>query len=356
METSTESGNLTHPNYFYYENDTYHYVNGSFYTATQFKEYTSLVYFVIIPTISVLGILTNVLTFAALVKPPLNNFSPSVYLAAYCVSSALVCGFITGLGYLFEINDWQDIALRSNSSCKLWAFVRTILNSSPNWLLTGVAVDRIVAVWCPKRAQNMCTVFVSKILVCLIIVFLTTITVHEMWSNTIINDISLKRCTVDFRENPYDFFGLVMRAVILFFMPIFLLFLFGNTIMVRLCLKHHGRQIPNTSTLDLDLTYVVTVHSLIVFALNIPGAILQILVFVNYSHLNNFMFELFHYIGFLAYITLFFVMLVRCKDFREVVMSIICTHSLCCCSKRSSSIELRLMNEYNQVPSASTSV
>lgn len=157
METQTDSMNVTHD--YFIENDTLFYSNQTYFWETQQppqpNHFTDIVYTIIIPSISVLGVITNLFTFSALVRPPLNTFSPSIYLAAYCIASALVCGFITGLGYIFEINNWQEIELRSSSSCKIWAFVRTILNSSPNWLLTGAAMDRIVAVWCPKRSQSM---------------------------------------------------------------------------------------------------------------------------------------------------------------------------------------------------------
>ena len=337
------------------ENHTFYITNDN-YLPSSYISFINFVDFNVVPAISVLGILTNVLTFAILIRPPLNNFSPSVYLAAYCIASALVCSLVTGLGFIFQINDWLDIELRSDSSCKIWSFVKSFLNSSPNWFLTGAAMDRMVAIWCPKRAQSVCSVFMARVFVSLTMVFLTIVTIHEMWSNTIINIHTKVTCQADYHLNMYEYVGLMIRQAVLIFLPSVLLFFLGNFLLLRLCLKHHGRQILNTSTPDLDLTYVVTVHVIITSVLNCPERILQITAFVNNNNLTRFMFQIFYYIGFIAYICLFLVMIVQSRDFREAVVSILRTNTLCCCTKRNSTIELRLMNEYNQVPSASTSV
>lgn len=331
------------------------FYNRSFTDVPMSMEFIHIVDFYVTPTMSFVGIITNLVTLAVVVRPPLNNFAPSVYVAAYCISSTLVLFLITGLGSILHINNWPDIEIRSESSCKLWSFVKSIVTSSPNWFLTGAAVDRVVAVWKPKRAQNMCSVFIAKILVCLIIVFLITITVHEMWSNSVIENYSRSVCQVDYRESFYKYLGFLMRPALLQYLPTFLLFVLGNLLVIRLCLKHHGRQIPNTASTDLDFTYVITVHSLTAFALNAPVHVIHILVFTRNTHTIDFLYQVFHYIQIATFLPIFFVMLVQCRDFREILISLIRTNPLCC-SQRGSSIELRLMNEYNQVPSASTSV
>lgn len=327
--------------------------NGTIYGYMESFKYTMVIDFYVVPAVSILGIITNVLTFLVLIRSPLNNFSPSVYLAAYCLSSALTCFMIYGLGSLFHINNWPDLDMRSDSSCRIWSFVKKIILGSPNWFLVGAAIDRLIAVWLPKKANNICTVFVSKVQVCLTVVFLTTITVHEMWSNSLYYD-PVKTCNIN-KNSFYENIGNVTRASVLFFLPTFLLFFLGNILVIRLCLKHHGRQIPNTASLDLDFTYVITVHSLLTFALNSPWIILNISFFIKYDQDLTLLFQILHYVSILVNLPIFFVLLVQCGDFREMLGLLLRSNPFCC-STRSSSIELRLMNEYNQVPSASTCV
>ncbi|KAH3884632.1 hypothetical protein DPMN_008616 [Dreissena polymorpha] len=305
----------------------------------------------VIPVFSLLGCVLNVVTAVCLSKQPFNSCSSSVYLRAYSICSALAWLFLVGLvPWIIDLTGSRYIQLISDSSCRIWLFVEKVVMNSPFWFIAGSTLDRLVALWCPQRTQSMCSVFMAKAMIALILVVVVAVGVHVMWT-AYLHSGECVRFNVEVYNQRV---GMYILTGVLCYLPLVCVFIFGNLLIVRLCLKHRGTVIQNANNIDYDMNCIVAINALVVFMSAAPFYILTIISIVVPEPIM--LIQIFIYFGLLCYFPLFPTMFLKCKEFRDVLLQLI-KQTTSCLRRSNSSIELRLMNgEYNSVPSTSTSV
>lgn len=324
----------------------------------KYVEISEFIYTNFCPVITVLGIIFNLITFVSLLRPPMNSFSVSVYIAAYCVSSILTCVFIIGPDWLFHTVEYRHFNSISDLNCRIWSFLTSLISFSGFWFITGAVVDRVIVLWVPCKAQTLCTVFMAKNSVVFILVGLTAVSIHAMWMFTHSADGG-GSCHLLLEH--FSLLWMWASAFLLGCLPLMLLFIFGNMMIIRLCLKHQGRQIPEMSKNEMDLTYSVLILSLITVVFAMPMNIMHILSMLYIHDIDmhrslQLQSEFATYISWVCYVFVFFVLICRCNAFRDALKDIFIDCSACL-SRDNSNIELQLMKgEYDQVPSTSTRV
>ncbi|KAL4225310.1 G-protein coupled receptor [Mactra antiquata] len=343
-------------------NDTIHHY-GNF-TNPQLITLSDFIYVYICPVMAVIGILGNTLAFIVLVRQPMKGFSVSVYLAAYCASGFLQWIFNIGPDWLISMTGSAYFRNMSDISCRFWQFLTHFLTFSGLWFLTGATVDRIIALWLPAKSQIMCTVFMAKNSLVFIMIGLTVVSIHAMWLFVLKDNY----CEQEKEDNyllPYWVWGSTLMLQLL---PSLLLFIFGNMMFFRICLKHQFIQLPDASHNELDLTYTVMVLSFFNFFSAMPLGVTNLLALCYWTNntdnqhtdflINSLKapLEYTNYLMWCSYTCAIFVLIGCCKNFRAGLND--CFKGVASCLTRdSSNIELQLMNgEYDQVPSTSTSV
>lgn len=344
------------------ENLTYwhhqNFSNGSNFTSFHGGQPVSdpvseFIYDYICPILAPIGIICNLLTFIVLLRPPINTISVSVYLKAYSLAAIFTWTLLVKLNWALDKTESQHFKKISQITCRIWAFLTCIVTFSGFWFITGAAVDRVFILWTPKRAQCLCTVFMAKNAVVFILIGLTAVSIHSLW----MYDMSQRECYFD-REEYFNQLWLWTSGFLLGCLPLILLFVFGNMMIIRFCLKHHGRQIPDLSKNEMDITYTVMIISLITFSCAMPSNILHFMHIIDMENGNRLtlLMEFATYISWICYLCVFFVLITRCNVFRDTLKDLF-NDCICRLRRSRSQVELNsLKPEYSQVPSTSTSV
>lgn len=327
-------------------NDT----NGAMIESNLISDY---IYEYLCPLLAVTGIVCNLITFIGLLRPPINGISVSVYLKAYCIAALLNWVFVIGINWISHSANYGYVRNISQISCRFWAFLTSIIPFAGFWFLTGAALDRVFVLWTPIKAQILCTGFMAKNAVVFILVGLTAVSIHAMW----MYNLEEFGCFFD-RHDYFNRMWMWTSGLLLGCLSLLSLFILGNMILICLCLKHHGRQIPDLSKNEMDITYSVMIVSLIIFSCASPMNVIHILQLYDSENVKTLKLhsEFAAYTAWICYLCVFFVLICCCSAFRDALRDSFkeCIDRL---RRRNTTIELKLMNaEYDQVPSTSTSV
>ena len=158
-------------------------------------------FLVVIPLITVLGVVSNTFTFLVMRRPSLRKTPVAVYMSALSFSDSLVL-------LLDFINNWlhfvsgYHITSSSEIFCQFYNFVFQSAITLSSWLVVAVAIERLIVVWMPLRAKTLCTVRKAVIFVCVMPVVCLLLQSYNflIWK---LNDDREGRCDM----NPeYEFF------------------------------------------------------------------------------------------------------------------------------------------------------
>lgn len=333
---------------------------GMHYPSNQeMKQISQFIYDYFCPTFAIIGIVSNLATLLTLLRPPMSGFSVSVYLSAYCLFAILQWTFIIGLDWLLETVDYRHFRDISPISCRVYSFFQRMISFSCCWFVTGSAIDRVIVLWLPRKTQSFCTAFMAKNAIAFIIIGLTVVCIHAMWTHSLDSNNGFGHCY--FEREDFAIYWLYTSNFLLSWLPYILLFVLSNMMIIRLCLKHQGRQIPDITRNEMELTYIVVIFSFVNFVLALPINIVFLLQMINRnnnSYLRNLEvpLEFATYVLWLSYSCIFFVVVSRSSAFRETLKEAV-TDCAKIFTRRSSNIELQMIkDEYDQVPSTSTSV
>ncbi|XP_053385343.1 uncharacterized protein LOC128550396 [Mercenaria mercenaria] len=341
---------------FEYNNCSNH-SNGSYYAhfgGPAVHPVSEFIYDYICPVLAVVGIVCNTITFIALLRPPINSISVSVYLKAYCIAAILTWILMIKLNWVLDKSESRHFSSMSQISCRIWSFLTCIVTFSGFWFITGAAVDRVFILWTPIKAQSLCTVFMAKNAVVFILIGLTAVSIHALW----MYNMSPQFICYFERGDYFNRLWLWASGFLLGCLPLILLFTFGNLMIIRFCLKHHGRQMPDLSKNEIDVTYAVMIISLIVFSCAMPSNVLHFMHIMNDENGRSLtlLFEFATYISWICYLCVFYVLIIRCNVFRDSLKDAF-NEIISRLRRKRAHIELKTLKpEYNQVPSTSTSV
>ncbi|XP_076458317.1 putative G-protein coupled receptor B0563.6 [Babylonia areolata] len=130
-------------------------------TGTPFEEMAEvkaglLIDRIYIPTLTVVGVLGNLLCFLTLVFTSLRNTSTCVYMAAIAVLDCiiLIIGFS---GIIRDYVGQTEFFLRSGWACGIHEFLFYFCIHFDVLLLLAMTVDRFIVVRFPLKAQSWCT-------------------------------------------------------------------------------------------------------------------------------------------------------------------------------------------------------
>ena len=108
------------------------------------------------PILVILGTIGNVLSAIVMQRKRLRKYTTSVYLTMLaCVDTAVL---FTGLSRQWVLAVFNtDIRFLTSGLCKLHLFLMYFLVQLEAWILVCVAIERLVAVWLPLKAQRIFT-------------------------------------------------------------------------------------------------------------------------------------------------------------------------------------------------------
>lgn len=334
-----------------------------YYTAEHpYLEKDSLTNFYLycMPVIVCIGVLGNALSFYAVTKAPLKSTSISVYVSVYNVSNIVTLIFNAGLDWCFETLNMNHFKTYSEVSCRIWEFVLRMMTFSGIWFVVCLTIDRYIAMWHPHHAQGMCNPFMAKIAVVCTFTGLTVVSCHSLWFYQLRDGWCYLDIAMDVNKVWQWFSGMLYSLV-----PLLIIFFFGNSLIVRLCLKHRGNLLPDSSEVDMDLTQFVMILSVLYFIFNFPATIITFIRPAwqhDYSVVVNLDRALMvtGYIAMINHVWPFFVLLGCSKAFRTTLSNMPENISDSCWKfVRRRSVNTELMSvEDNYVPvsNSSTSV
>ncbi|XP_074646489.1 uncharacterized protein LOC141902585 [Tubulanus polymorphus] len=140
------------------------------------------------PFLIVIGTIGNILSYVVQCRPHMMQSSSAHYLAVLAFSNTVA--LLIGCGtdwmsrnllkqhFISDLTDWL---------CKIWKFLFAMSVHFPTWLVVAMSIDRSITVWNPRRAPQICTLFKARIFTIVIIVGLLCISVHAMWTYTLID-------------------------------------------------------------------------------------------------------------------------------------------------------------------------
>ncbi|CAH1799714.1 unnamed protein product [Owenia fusiformis] len=131
--------------------------------------------------IIVFGLTGNVLSFLVMQFTSMNKTSSSIYLAALAIFDTGV--LIVGLGrhwarvmFAYRIRQTHEWA------CKVHVFFTYLFIDLSAWMLICVTIERVILVYLPLRAKSICTKTKTKIVICLVTLFLVGLNCHLMFT------------------------------------------------------------------------------------------------------------------------------------------------------------------------------
>ena len=233
----------------------------------------TVLYTYFMPVFICIGLIGNGLSCYAVTRPPLKISSIAVYVFAYNVSNIITLIFNSGLQWCFDMLQVTHFMNNSEVSCRIWQFVFRLMTYSGIWFVVCLSIDRYIAMWLPHHAQSMCNPFMAKIAIVCTFTGLTVVSCHSMW----LYQIYRGWCYLDITWDTNHELWLWVSGMLYSLVPLLIIFFFGNLLIVRLCLKHRGNLLPDSSDVDMDLTYFVMILSMLYFLFNFPATIIAII-------------------------------------------------------------------------------
>ena len=321
----------------------------------------TVLYTYFVPLFICLGLIGNTLSCFASTRTPLKAFSISIYLFAYTLSNIVTLIFNSGLQWCFDMLEVAHFSTRSEVSCRIWQFLFRLMTYSGIWFVVCLSIDRYIAMWHPHRSQFMCNPFMAKIAIVSTLTGLTVVSIHSMW----LYQLYQGWCYIDSSWDLNHEVWLWVSGMLYGLVPLLIIFFFGNLLIIRLCLKHRGSLLPDSSDVDMDLTYFVVILSMLYFLFNFPATIINIIdrawqhdmvVLIKLGRARTVT----QFIAWINHSCPFFILLGCSKAFRNIVSEIpekCLRNCWLCLRRRSTATELGTINEdYVQVSNSSTTL
>ncbi|KAK3608525.1 hypothetical protein CHS0354_010380 [Potamilus streckersoni] len=145
------------------------------------------------------------------------------------------------------------------------------------WLMVGMTIDRYINIYHPIKAQELCSVFMTKVAILLIMIGLVVVSIHAMWTYEILP----RGCYVD--KNSQDIHRIIwpwVSGVLYSTFPLLVIFIFVSLILLRMCWKHRLCQFQSLDGISSDITYTTVLLACVYFSCNTPATVMN---FVDYT-------------------------------------------------------------------------
>lgn len=143
-----------------------------------FREVIRWMEYVILPTIIIMGLLGNGISFLVFSFSHLRRLSASVYLAALSLANA---GFL-----LIRSIKWTStfkLLLNTDAGCQTFLYMFHVFRFLSVWYVVSFTVERYIAVCQPFQRQHMCTPRRAKIVVIILAVLSLIIYSFVTWTS-----------------------------------------------------------------------------------------------------------------------------------------------------------------------------
>lgn len=287
------------------------------------------------PILIFLGSIGNILTVLVMRRTPFCNISMSFYVAAYAVASLITLYLFLGSEWIAFMASVKTIDNQTDWLCRLWQFISRAITYSSIWFVVAMTIDRYIIIWQSKHVNSMCTLFMAKFVVVIIMVGLVVVSIHAMWLYEL-----MEQCFFFHNEDLHALIWPWMSASFYSFIPLSLIFIFDIAILTGLCLKRpskgrHQEQQP------MVLTYTTLGLSMVYFIFVIPPTVINVVDSTyppSWLHDRFFMIQLAkarivsHYMAWVNTVTIFYVCLFFSRTFRQELFDML--SSLCCKQSR----------------------
>ncbi|XP_064599485.1 kappa-type opioid receptor-like [Liolophura sinensis] len=227
------------------------------------------------PILTLIGTLGNIFLLVVMRHKDFGTLSVFVYLRALAVSNTVVLYVSTLVPWACFMASQPHIADWTDWGCRLWTFVVNVLGHSPVWFAVGMVIDRYIVVWHPNKALEICSVFISKIVIITILTGLTTISVHAMWTYELDNFI----CVIP--QYPDDIHSMAWPWIwdtFYYFLPLLSILMFSVLTLMGFCLKKipQGHRSPNRPD-EKEATITTLILCMTFFLLAAPATTVKIM-------------------------------------------------------------------------------
>ncbi|KAK2162972.1 hypothetical protein LSH36_88g01000 [Paralvinella palmiformis] len=244
-------------------NEYFTYCSGEFQAISSIKLYS-------LPLFVVVGSIGNMACFAVLSQKNAMKSSMSFYMAALMILHTAVlymgCGlewysFVTHKIHFLHTVDWF---------CRFFNFSFSVIRCAAWWILVAMTIDCYLDVWCPVKAQYMCTLFIAKFITTSIFVWLVSLHVHAMW----IYEVKNGMCMLD--TSRQDFETIVwpwITAIFSHYLPILLVLIF--VVLVGVGSLVNQNCCDNNANNQKRFTRLTTIMAIIFLSTTLPTIIMN---------------------------------------------------------------------------------
>ena len=257
----------------------------------QDKQRVTLMKSILYPCLLALGTFGNVMTIA-IHKRTVNTSPMSIFFMTLAVADLLLLYSNCVQGWVNSVFHFS-IMKHNDTTCKIVMFMVYVSGVLSAWALVAMTVQRAVCVLWPHRANVLCTVRKSKVIVVSMVLFITAIHVHILYGFSIVYRTHNRKCYVII-EYDYFFSGIWSWVDMLIFSLLpWLCLAIGNSLLVwklKVSIREaevslgsdqadkiNGRKKKATS-ITVTLVAVSTAFLILTF----PMSFLQILNFVKW--------------------------------------------------------------------------
>ena len=246
------------------------------YTAESSEsEMQIIIYVYLMPILIFSGIISNGCTLYFVRTKQLRIHSVSTHIAAYTVSNILSLIFNSSIDWWMNIYETRHFIHFSDPVCRLWQFCIRLVTYSGAWFVVAMVTDRFIVVWYPAKAKHFCSVFVSKVTVVSIMIGMTVISVHALWSYSVVQNWCYLPGIVD--DANIAIWQLI-SGFCYSFIPILVIFIVGNMTAAAMCFTDTSRPRPTPEQMtNKDLTCSTVIIAFLYFVFNTPATIINII-------------------------------------------------------------------------------
>ncbi|KAH3728538.1 hypothetical protein DPMN_054495 [Dreissena polymorpha] len=230
-------------------------------------------------SITILGLVGNILTIIILTNKRNRKSSTATYLLALAVSDIIIilfgpfCDWLEIMWHVF-ISEYGEFA------CKVQTFMQYSSSTTSSWLLVVVTIERAISVTYPYKVRTSCTKQIAIIVVVITWTLVYAANLHFLFG---MGQSYNNQCDA-ITPNYMKFAEYILPWVdftLSFFFP-FIFLLLGNAVIIRQLTKHRSRQkylthsnVPNNLAVSLvlvlvDFVFVITVGPIYVFSIVFP--------------------------------------------------------------------------------------
>ena len=283
----------------------------------------------ILPSMIAVGAIGNVFTLILFCRGKQKRLSVSVYMSAYCIGNLSNLFFIYGMHLITVAGGLPELSNLSSWGCSLSMFATQIIQYCSVWFVVGMTIDRYIAACHPSSAVSMCTVFMAKVAIGIILIGLVVVSVHAMWIydldkcgvcrlNNDVENLNMKE------ENHLHLQIWILQSAIAYaYLPLLILLVLNILLIFGLCFQHSSSSTSAQDNVSTEYTNTVVAISVTHFTLLLPSTIVNI-VFVSgaevtLSHQTGLTFD---YMQRINLINTFLICVIFSRSFRQEIRNV----------------------------------